>query len=108
MTLSRWAIGLGLVVGIGMLITGQQISVFIEGYVVGQRMRQVHQEEAALGWVSHEVAGASSPASLARDGDVRRLNLVASSSLRDLSVQSASADAVAEPPPASLARDTSD
>ena len=108
MSLSRWLIVLGLAVGIGMLITAQRIAVFMEGYVVGERMHQVHEEEVALGWVNHQVTGASSPVNLARDAQSRHLNLVASSSLQDLSLQQAPKSSTSEPQPVAMARDTSD
>ena len=75
---------LGLTVGIGMLVTAQRIAVEMEGYVVGQRMRQVHEQEVALNWLDQQVTGSSSPVSLARQEESRRLNLVAWSSLQDL------------------------
>jgi len=109
MSFSRWIMTLGLVVGIGMLITAQRIAVFMEGYVVGKRMEQVHQEEASVGWLSHEVMGAASPTALAYEAQQRRMNLVAWSSLKDQPAQDAAADASSDTRDAVVARnDTAD
>ncbi|MBI4596837.1 MAG: hypothetical protein HY737_00365 [Candidatus Omnitrophica bacterium] len=85
MPLARWVVFVALAVGISMLITAQRMAVFMEGYLVGKRLQQVQEYETRLSWLSHQVIGEASPASLAREAQSRQLALVAWSSIDELS-----------------------
>ena len=101
---------LGCAVGIGMLMTAQRMAVFMEGYLVGQRMRQAHEQEVALGWIDNTVTGSSSPTALARQERDRQWNFVAWSSLDDVPLQPlpVSASSEHETEHVAMASDTAD
>ena len=113
MPLNRWLMGLALAVGVGMLIAAQRIAVFMEGYVVGKRLQQLQEQETRVGWLDHQVVGSASPASLARQVQSRRMNLVAWSSLdalppQPVASQNLLATAAADPDQLATGDNTSD
>lgn len=65
MTLTRWWMGLGIVVALGFLQVSQQTTIRLAAYALGRREAHVHALENKTQWLAREVVELQSPARLA-------------------------------------------
>ena len=77
MKLAHWFLLIGLLMVVGLLQVTQRNAVLLEGYAVGDRVRQLHAQETQLSWLRAQVVGLRSPTHLAEVAQERKLKLVA-------------------------------
>jgi hypothetical protein len=77
MSLTRWLIGIAVLVGLGALRVTQHNALLRAGYRVGALSARVHAQETQLALRHTEVLGMASPTALARVANERDLKLVA-------------------------------
>lgn len=89
MSLSRWMVLIGLVVGLGCLRVTQHHAVVFKGYAVGDRVSRLHDQHNEVAWLSAQIAGLASPAHLGEVAQQRRVKFIARSTLHARPVSSA-------------------
>lgn len=77
MAVKKWAIAIGLMVGLGLLQVAQRNALLLEGYALGERVEQMHKDQVVLHWLQADVTRLGSPSALADAAQTRKWKFVA-------------------------------
>ena len=75
--LSRWMLLIAIMVGVGCVRVAQQTALVMEGYQVGDLLRQLCAQQGEWLWARAQMVGLQAPARLAHTMEDRQLKLVA-------------------------------
>lgn len=77
MSIKKWAIAIGCVVGLGCLQVAQRNALLLQGYALGHRVEQMHEDQVVLHWLQADVTRLGSPSALADAAQMRKWKFVA-------------------------------
>lgn len=77
MSVKKWAIAIGLMAVLGCLQVAQRNALLLQGYALGHRVEQMHEDQVVLHWLQADVTRLGSPTALADAAQSHKWKFVA-------------------------------